>query len=145
MQAILAVTIPFFGLILCGYLAAQRGVLPESAIPGLNGFVLFFALPCMLFRFGAGAPVVRIVGHAGLRLRFAVPPERAGGFAPGTAVTATIDTVATEVAATIEQVSPALDPASGLVLIEAALPNDPTAAALRPGLAARVFLVKDVP
>jgi predicted permease len=57
MQAILAVTIPFFALVLCGYLAARRHVLPESTIPGLNGYVLYFALPCLLFRFGAGTPV----------------------------------------------------------------------------------------
>lgn len=57
MPAILSVTIPFFALVLCGYLAARRGILPESAIPGLNGFVLFFALPCMLFRFGAQTPL----------------------------------------------------------------------------------------
>ncbi len=42
---------------LAGYLAAHRHVLPESAIPGLNAFVLYFALPCMLFRFGAGTPI----------------------------------------------------------------------------------------
>jgi malonate transporter and related proteins len=58
MQAILAVTVPFFALVLAGYLAAWRKVLPESAIPGLNAFVLFFALPCMLFRFGANTPVL---------------------------------------------------------------------------------------
>jgi hypothetical protein len=57
MQAILAVTVPFFALVLCGYLAGRQHVLPESAIPGLNGFVLYFALPCMLFRFGAGTPL----------------------------------------------------------------------------------------
>ena len=57
MKSILAVTIPFFALVLCGYLAARRHVLPESAIPGLNGYVLYFALPCMLFRFGAGTPI----------------------------------------------------------------------------------------
>ena len=57
MQAILGVTVPFFALVLCGYLAGRLRVLPESAIPGLNGFVLFFALPCMLFRFGAGTPL----------------------------------------------------------------------------------------
>ena len=45
MQAILAVTIPFFALVVAGYLAAWRGVLPDSAIPGLNAFVLYFALP----------------------------------------------------------------------------------------------------
>lgn len=57
MQAILAVTLPFFALVLCGYLAGRLQVLPEAAIPGLNAFVLFFALPCMLFRFGAATPV----------------------------------------------------------------------------------------
>ena len=57
MQSILAVTLPFFALVLCGYLAARRHVLPESAIPGLNGYVLYFALPCLLFRFGASTPV----------------------------------------------------------------------------------------
>ena len=57
MQAILAVTVPFFALVLCGFLAARRHVLPESAIPGLNAFVLYFALPCMLFRFGMNTPI----------------------------------------------------------------------------------------
>ena len=57
MQAILAVTVPFFALVLCGYLAARQRVLPETAIPGLNAFVLYFALPCMLFRFGVSTPL----------------------------------------------------------------------------------------
>lgn len=61
MQAILSVTVPFFALVLCGWLAARSQVLPESAIPGLNGFVLYFALPCMLFRFGAGTPVLELL------------------------------------------------------------------------------------
>jgi malonate transporter len=56
-SSIFAVTLPFFALVLCGYLAARRGVLPDSAIPGLNGYVLYFALPCMLFRFGAETPL----------------------------------------------------------------------------------------
>jgi malonate transporter and related proteins len=64
MQAILAVTVPFFALVLCGYLAAQRRFIPESAIPGLNGFVLFFALPCMLFRFGASMPFAQLIDPA---------------------------------------------------------------------------------
>ncbi|HEV8689023.1 MAG TPA: AEC family transporter, partial [Ideonella sp.] len=42
MTAVFTVTLPFFALVLCGYLAAQRHVLPASAIPGLNAFVLFF-------------------------------------------------------------------------------------------------------
>lgn len=57
MQAILAVTVPFFALVLAGYLAGRWHVLPESAIPGLNAFVLYFALPCMLFRFGLNTPI----------------------------------------------------------------------------------------
>jgi hypothetical protein len=61
MQAILGVTIPFFALVLCGWLAARRGVLPDSAIPGLNAFVLYFALPCMLFRFGANTPLLQLL------------------------------------------------------------------------------------
>ena len=64
MQSILAVTVPFFALVLCGYLAAWRHVLPESAIPGLNAFVLYFALPCMLFRFGANTPLFDLLNPA---------------------------------------------------------------------------------
>ncbi len=61
MQAILTVTLPFFALVLCGYLAARQQLLAESAIPGLNGFVLFFALPCLLFRFGMNTPVAELL------------------------------------------------------------------------------------
>ena len=45
MQAIFAVTVPFFALVLLGWLGARSRVLPESAIPGLNAYVLYFALP----------------------------------------------------------------------------------------------------
>ena len=61
MLAILSVTFPFFALILAGYLAARRHLLPLAAIPGLNGFVLFFALPCMLYRFGANTPLALLL------------------------------------------------------------------------------------
>jgi hypothetical protein len=60
MLSVLAVTFPFFALVFCGWAAAQRCLLPESAIPGLNGFVLFFALPCMLFRFGRDTPLPQL-------------------------------------------------------------------------------------
>jgi malonate transporter and related proteins len=63
-QPIFAVTVPFFALVLCGYFAARQHVLPESAIPGLNAFVLYFALPCMLFRLGAGTPVLELLNPA---------------------------------------------------------------------------------
>ena len=64
MVAIFVVTLPFFALVLCGYLAAQRHLLPASAIPGLNAFVLFFALPCMLFRFGQSTPLAQLLNPA---------------------------------------------------------------------------------
>jgi hypothetical protein len=55
--SIFLVTFPFFALMLCGYVATRRAMLPLSAIPGLNSFVLYFALPCMLYRFGASTPI----------------------------------------------------------------------------------------
>ncbi len=61
MQAILAVTVPFFALVLAGWLAARQGLLPESAIPGLNAYVLYFALPSMLMRFGMGTPLLQLL------------------------------------------------------------------------------------
>ncbi|MFO1226806.1 AEC family transporter [Roseateles sp.] len=61
MQAVLAVTFPFFALVLAGWLAARSGRVHASTIPGLNSFVLFFALPCMLFRFGRDTPLQQLV------------------------------------------------------------------------------------
>ena len=64
MLSVLTITFPFFALVLCGYLAARRGVLPQPAIPGLNAFVLYFALPCMLYRFGASTPIGKLLDPA---------------------------------------------------------------------------------
>ncbi|MDB5886835.1 MAG: family transporter [Polaromonas sp.] len=61
MLNILAVTFPFFALVLCGYAAARYALLPQAAIPGLNTFVLYFALPCMLYRFGASTPITQLL------------------------------------------------------------------------------------
>ena len=61
MLQILSVTFPFFALVLAGYIAAWRKMLPLEAIPGLNGFVLYFALPCMLYRFGASTPLAQLL------------------------------------------------------------------------------------
>lgn len=60
MIEILWVTTPFFALILAGYWATKSGRLSLQAIPGLNNFVLYFALPCMLFRFGATTDMVSV-------------------------------------------------------------------------------------
>lgn len=61
MLSVLLVTSPFFALVLCGFLATRRGILPLSAIGGLNSFVLYFALPCMLYRFGARTPIGQLL------------------------------------------------------------------------------------
>lgn len=61
MQQILLVTIPFFALVLCGWAVSRAKLLPLDAIPGLNAFVLYFALPCMLYRFAATTPIVRLI------------------------------------------------------------------------------------
>ena len=61
MWEVLSVTFPFFALVLAGYVGAMRRMLPLEAIPGLNTFVLYFALPCMLFRFGASTPLDKLL------------------------------------------------------------------------------------
>ena len=68
MLSVLLVTVPFFALVLCGYLAARGGLLPQAAIPGLNTFVLYFALPCLLYRFGASTPVAQLLDASVLGL-----------------------------------------------------------------------------
>jgi malonate transporter and related proteins len=63
---ILLVTFPFFAMVLCGYVAARRRMLPFDAISGLNSFVLYFALPSMLFSFGARTPIGELLDGAAI-------------------------------------------------------------------------------
>ena len=60
MLNIVNVTAPFFALVACGFLAARCRLLPDNAVPALNTYVLYFALPCMLFRFTAATPFEQI-------------------------------------------------------------------------------------
>ncbi len=71
MLSVLLVTSPFFALVLCGFIATRRGILPLSAISGLNSFVLYFALPCMLYRFGARTPIAQLLDPAVAGVYFA--------------------------------------------------------------------------
>ena len=50
MLAIAAVTVPYFALILCGYLARGLKIMDGGAPKALNQFVLYFALPALLIR-----------------------------------------------------------------------------------------------
>lgn len=60
-QSVLTLTFPVFALVLCGYVATRRRMLPIEAIPGLIIFILYFALPAMLFRFGAATPLAQLL------------------------------------------------------------------------------------
>ena len=53
MLAIFLKTLPFFGLITLGYIAARRGFFSAEATAYLTKFVFYFALSAMLFRFSA--------------------------------------------------------------------------------------------
>ncbi|MBK4214478.1 AEC family transporter [Paracoccus caeni] len=54
MLAIFLKTLPFFGLIGLGWLAARSKLFPEEGAVWLTKFVFYFALSAMLFRFAAG-------------------------------------------------------------------------------------------
>lgn len=58
---ILGVTFPFFALVLCGYVAVRARFLSTEVIPGLNVFVLYLALPAMLFRFASETPIASLM------------------------------------------------------------------------------------
>lgn len=60
MEPLLTVSVPVFGLILCGYLAGAFGILGKQSSEALNRFVYYFALPALLFIFVARAPLERI-------------------------------------------------------------------------------------
>lgn len=53
-------TLPFFALIGLGFIATRRGQIPLVAIGGMNRYVLYFALPCLLFKFGSSLPVAQL-------------------------------------------------------------------------------------
>ena len=89
-------------------------------------------------RVEAGGPIISIIGHGGMRLRFAIPPDLVNTVKVGANVTATIDTVAKPVSGTIKQVYPTIDPPSGMILVEAELAESEVSGQLRQGLAAWV-------
>ena len=56
----LLISTPFFALVLLGFVACQRKMLPDAAVAGLNAYVLYFALPCMLWRLGSSTSIEAI-------------------------------------------------------------------------------------
>lgn len=57
METLLNVSLPFFGLIFTGYAAGRTKLITAQAYMGLNAFVIWFALPAMLFVKMSSAPV----------------------------------------------------------------------------------------
>ncbi len=60
MDSIITITLPFFALIGCGYLAGHKGLLGDEGIKGLNAFVFYFALPALIFGSLASKPLADI-------------------------------------------------------------------------------------
>jgi malonate transporter len=58
METLLNVSLPFFGLIFAGLGAGYTRLITAQAYLGLNAFVIWFALPAMLFLKMAQAPVL---------------------------------------------------------------------------------------
>jgi len=71
MTDLLLLFLPFFALVLLGWVAARGGVLPLEGIPALNSFVLYFGLTAMLFRLGASGALYQ-GGLPGLLLAYGV-------------------------------------------------------------------------
>ncbi len=92
---------------------------------------------------GPGAAVVRLIGDDDQRVRFAVPVTEASRLRPGAAVTVQIDASALEVAGTVQQIAPEVDPAADLVFCEATLDLPSTLSSpLHTGAAAVVFTTR---
>ncbi len=95
MLAVFLKTLPFFGLIGLGWMAARTRFFPEQAAAWLTKFVFFFALSAMLFRFAAnldlaalfdprfvsaylsGSALIWLTGFAVARARALPTPEAA--------------------------------------------------------------------
>ncbi|NTX08771.1 efflux RND transporter periplasmic adaptor subunit [Myxococcus sp. CA040A] len=90
-------------------------------------------------------PVLRLVSEQ-LRLRFAVPERLAPGLRPGDTVRVLLSTVGVELTATVDRLSPEVDPASRHQKAEALLQvPDALRGRLASGLVADVYLQPDSP
>lgn len=81
MTSLLLQFLPFFALVLLGWVAARTALLPLDGVGALNTFVLFFGLPAMLFRLGASGALAQ-GGLGGLLLVYGL----AGVFVVGLAL-----------------------------------------------------------
>lgn len=60
MMKVAGLALPFFGLILLGYLAGRIWRRDENALAWLNIFVLYFALPALFFQLISRTPIQQL-------------------------------------------------------------------------------------
>jgi predicted permease len=70
MHAVVTAALPVFALILAGWLAGRKGLLGPSGSDVLNRFVIYLALPALLFRAMSQARLADLA-HAGYVISFA--------------------------------------------------------------------------
>lgn len=99
LSSLAAATLPFFALVGLGAAAAAGRLVPASALPGLNAYTLYLALPALLFRLGAGgafhglgAPALAVYAAAALALVALLHPVLARRCGPRVAGFATLAT-----------------------------------------------------
>ncbi len=68
---LLGAFVPFFALVLMGWLATQCGLVPLEGIPAMNSFVLYFGLTAMVFRLSASGALLQ-ADLGGLLLAYGV-------------------------------------------------------------------------
>ncbi|MGO7036503.1 AEC family transporter, partial [Rhizobium ruizarguesonis] len=57
MADIVSLLLPFFGLILIGYIAAKATKQPAEALGWLNTFIIYAALPALFFKLVSRTPI----------------------------------------------------------------------------------------
>ncbi|WP_191058230.1 AEC family transporter [Geminicoccus harenae] len=60
MEMVVGVALPFFAVLMCGFLARRLRILDDYGVRGLNAFVYWFALPALLFWRVAETPFARL-------------------------------------------------------------------------------------
>jgi len=86
----------------------------------------------------SATPVVRVVADHCVILRFAIPPDSLSAFRPGSASQVRFAGMNSPLRARVRSVAPQVDPAIGLVLVEAEFEEPASSVLPRPGSTCRV-------
>ena len=83
MADILALLLPFFGLIVIGFIAARLTRQPAEALGWMNIFIIYAALPALFFRLVSRTPIVALPTNVMVaRIRDAYPGRTAENRSP---------------------------------------------------------------